>query len=55
MNTNLLDTRPVPAVAGPLVHNYIKDKRTYKTGDGETPTYQRPGSERAYTLPSKGI
>lgn len=30
-------------------------KGSYRTGDGETRQGQRPGSERAYTLPSRGV
>lgn len=29
-------------------------KGTYSTGDGEVRQLQRPGSEHAYTLPSRG-
>ena len=32
----------------------VWSKGSYRTGDGEVPQAQRPGSERAYTLPSKG-
>lgn len=28
---------------------------SYRTGDGETPAAQRPGSQTAYSLPSRGI
>ena len=32
----------------------IWTKGSYKTGDGEVRQAQRPGSELAYTLPSRG-
>jgi len=39
---------------GPVMN--IWSKGSYRTGDGHhTVQVQRPGSERAYTLPSKGI
>lgn len=43
-----------PDVAPPLTHNYLKDKRTYRTGMGDTfHQPQRPGADHSH-IKSKG-
>jgi hypothetical protein len=39
----------------PPTHSYLLDPECYRTGMGETQTYIRAGSDRPYSLPSKGI
>lgn len=38
----------------PVTPSTLWAKATYSTGDGEVRQLQRPGSEHAYTLPSRG-
>lgn len=43
----------LPGQALPITNDWRRPD-TYVTGDGEVLQQQRPGSERAFTLPSRG-
>ena len=41
--------------AASLTFSRLRDRDTYRIGDGDTGGVNRPGSDVAYTLPSRGI
>jgi hypothetical protein len=41
--------------AGSVSYSTLHDPGVYRTGMGEAPTVNRPGSEIAHQLPSKGL
>lgn len=48
-------SRPMTSPLGNRICNAAKRNTTYRTGDGEVIQQVRPGSMRAYGLPSRGI
>jgi hypothetical protein len=44
-----------PGEAASVEFSRLKDPGIYRTGMGDTPAINRPGSEIAFTLPSKGL
>lgn len=41
--------------AGPMTHSNLHHPDPYKTGMGEERSVNRPGSDAAYAIPSRGI
>lgn len=56
LNARLRSKRAKPEdMPSRICNASMRDKPPYKTGDGEVLQSQRPGSDVAYKLPSRGI